>query len=82
MQYARIEVRKEVFEARDKSVQLESIFGDVYAPKSKIIVEGERTPELATNTFIQILVPCWVFWNKNLNPCQLATGFIEQINRA
>ena len=80
MQYARIEVRKEVFEAREKSVQLETIFGVVYAPKSKIIVESERTPELATNSFIQILVPCWVFWNKNLNPRQLTAGFIEQIN--
>lgn len=82
MQYARIEVEESVFNAREKSVALETNFGTVYAPKSKIIIEGERKPHLATNKFIQCLVPCWVFWNKCLNPCQLTTGFIEQINRA
>jgi len=80
MQYARIEVEKRVFDAREKSVELETLFGKVYAPKSKIIVEGERKPAMATNTFVQMLVPCWVFWNKDLNPTQLLTGFIEQIN--
>ena len=81
MQYARIEVEKSIFDAREKSVALETIYGMVYAPKSKIIVEGERKPHMATNTFVQILVPCWVFWNKDLNPCQLTTGFIEQIRK-
>lgn len=80
-QFARIEVDKRVYEAREKSVALETIYGTVYAPKSKIIVEGERKPEMATNTFVQILVPCWVFWNKDLNPIHLTTGFIEQITR-
>lgn len=81
MDYARVEVDKRVFEAREKSVALETIYGTVYAPKSKIIVEGERKPHMATNTFVQMLVPCWVFWNKDLNPCQLTTGFIEQIKK-
>lgn len=81
MDYARVEVDKRVFDAREKSVALETIFGTVYAPKSKIIVEGERRPYLATNTFVQMLVPCWVFWNRDLNPCQLTTGFIEQIKK-
>ena len=81
MDYARIEVDKRVFDAREKSVALETVFGTVYAPKSKIIVERERKPHLATNIFVQMLVPCWVFWNKDLNPCQLTTGFIEQIRK-
>ena len=80
MQFARFEVDKEIFNAREKSVQLDGAFGDVYAPKSKIIIEGERKPRLATNTFVQFLVPCWVFWNKTYNPAHF-TGFIEQINR-
>lgn len=79
MQYARFEIEKSVFEAREKSVHLDGMFGDVYAPKSKIIVEGERKPDSATNTFIQCLIPCWVFWNKTFNPVQF-TGFVEQIN--
>ncbi len=81
MRYARIKVEKSIYEAREKSVELETFHGTVFAPKSKIIVEGERKPCLASNTFVQILVPCWVFWNKDLNPCQLTTGYIEQINR-
>lgn len=81
MQYARIEVEESIYDAREKSVALETKFGTVYAPKSKIIVEGERKPHLASNKFVQCLVPCWVFWNKDLNPCQLTTGFIEQIRK-
>lgn len=81
MRYARIEVEKSLYDSREKSVLLETAFGTVYAPKSRIIIEGERKPELATNSFVQILVPSWVFWNKCLNPCQLLTGFIEEINQ-
>lgn len=81
MRYVRVEVEKGVYEAREKSVCLDTIFGPVYAPKSRCIVEGERQPEKATNTFVQMLVPCWVFWNKGLNPCQLVTGYIEQVNQ-
>lgn len=55
MQYARIEVDKRVFDAREKSVALETIHGTVYAPKSKIIVEDEYKPHMATNTFVQML---------------------------
>lgn len=80
MYYARFEVDQRVFEAREKSVHLEGIFGDLYVPKSKIIVESERTPDMATNTFIQFLVPSWLFWNKTFNPVQF-TGFIEQIRK-
>ena len=80
MQYARFEIDKAVFDAREKSVHMDGAFGDVYAPKSKIIVEGERKPHMATNTFVQFIVPCWVFWNKTFNPCQF-TGFIEQFNK-
>ena len=52
MQYARIEVDKRVFDAREKSVALETLHGTVYAPKSKIIVESEYKPHMATNTFV------------------------------
>ena len=80
MKYARFEIERSVFDAREKSVHLDGAFGDVYAPKSQIIVEGERKPDMATNTFVQALVPCWVFWNKTYNPVHF-TGYIEQINR-
>lgn len=78
MQYARFEIPKSIFDARESSVHLDGHFGDVYAPKSKIIVEGERKPHMASNTFVQFLVPCWVFWNKTLNPVTF-DGFIEQV---
>jgi hypothetical protein len=87
MKYARIDVQKEVFEAREKSVPLEMIFGGIdgcnimYAPKSRIIVECEYKPHRATNTFIRMLVPCWVFSSKGLNPSQVATGYIECVDR-
>ena len=81
MRYARIEIEERVYNSRLRSVPLVTIFGTVYAPNSKIIVEGKRKPERSTSTFLQVLVPCWVFWNKCLNPCQLETGFIEQIER-
>ena len=87
MKYARIDVQKEVFEAREKSVPLEMIFRGIngnnilYAPKSRIIVEGEYKPHRATNTFVRMLVPCWVFASKGLNPSQVATGFIECVDR-
>lgn len=71
--YARIEIAKDVYAAREKSVELVTIFGNVFAPKSKIIVESE------SNNTITILVPCWVFWNNDLNPCHMVKGFIEQI---
>ena len=80
MQYARIEVDKRVFEAREKSVALDGAYGTVYAPKSRIIVEGERKADMSTNTMVQMLVPCWVFWNKTMNPIYI-TGYIEQINK-
>lgn len=80
MRYVRLEVEKTVFDAREKSVALDGPFGAVYAPKSKIIVEAERKPAMATNTFVQILVPLWVFANKTINPIYI-TGYIEQINR-
>ena len=73
MQYARVIVEKKAFEMRKKSVLLETIFGNVYAPMSKVAVEG------VGKQWAQILVPCWVFWNKGLNPCQLVNGFVEQV---
>jgi len=73
--YAIIEIAKDVYAAREKSVELVTIFGSVYAPKSKIIVEGETANNLT------ILVPCWIFWNKELNPCHMVKGFIEQIKK-
>lgn len=71
--YARIEVAKETFAAREKSVKLDTIFGSVYAPKSKISIERETEDNLI------IVVPCWVFWNKELNPCQMVSGFLGQV---
>lgn len=88
MLYAKIRIDEEVFNAREKSVPLEMIFRTntgsdiIYAPKSKIIVLGEEDrPEWQTNRFFHILVPCWVFWNKGLNPCQIACGYIDTVKR-
>lgn len=52
-------------ETREKSIKLVTIFGNVYAPKSVIKVTGDI-----------ITVPMWVFDKKELNPCQMVTGFI------
>lgn len=87
MKYARIDIQKEVFDARGKSVPLEMVFRGVngsdilYAPKSKIIVEDEYKPRRATNIFVRMLVPCWIFNSKGFNPSQVATGFIECVDK-
>ena len=51
-------------EIRERSIKLVTIFGVVYAPRSKTEVNGNVA-----------LVPEWVFINAGLNPCQMVTGF-------
>lgn len=85
MKYARIRVTEDHYNSREKSLYLETIFGNVYAPKSKIIVENiegdKETPVGIDKTHLMtILVPCWVFWNANLNPVQLEHGFVEIVD--
>lgn len=55
-------------EMREKSICLHTIFGDVYAPISKIKIDDNK-----------ITVPYWIFTKANLNPCQMVTGFIGTI---
>lgn len=86
MKYARIYITEDHFNAKERSVYLETIFGNVYAPKSKIVVENVngdiQTPVGIDKTHLMtVLVPCWVFWNKGLNPVQLVHGYIELIDR-
>lgn len=69
MLYARMETSKTVFEAREKSVPLNGMFGTVYAPKSKLI-EVEEVSVGAKEPHISFLVPYWVFWKNDCNPCQ------------
>lgn len=76
MRYARIEIANSVYDTDDKAVVLETIFGDVTVPKSKIILERERKET------VQILVPSHVFWDQGFNPCQMVKGFIEDFDRA
>lgn len=76
MRFARIEVSNSVYDADDKAVVLETIFGDVTVPKAKIILERERKET------VQILVPSHVFWDHGLSPCQMVKGFIEDFDRA
>lgn len=52
---------------REKSIELRTIFGGVYAPKSVIKRAGDM-----------IEVPFWVFTNKGKNPCQMVTGYIGE----
>ena len=59
-----IELTTNNHEMREKSICLYTIFGNVYAPKSKT--------EIADGVAI---VPFWVFTNAGLNPCQMVTGF-------
>lgn len=77
MQYARMQVSKTVFDAREKSVALQGIFGTVYAPKSRII-GVEEVDAGAVVPHVEFLVPCWVFWKNDANPCQF-DDFIEQV---
>lgn len=83
--YARIRINEEDFNRREKSIELDCIFGKVFAPKSKIIIEHIQEDivyeGIGTDVSHQmtILVPCWVFWKNQMNPCQLCTGYVEQI---
>lgn len=86
--YVRARITKEQFDRREKSVELRTIYGNVFAPKSKMIVESvEPVKELKIGDEVYldktqsmvVLIPSWVFWKNNLNPCQLETGYIEQI---
>jgi hypothetical protein len=62
---AKIKLVADNHEWREKSLKLVTIFGDVYAPLSKITVVNDIA-----------IVPNWVFTNKGLNPCQMVNGFI------
>ena len=78
MKYARMEVSKTVYTAREKSVPLMGIFGDVYAPKSQLkqveeIDVGAKVPH------VSFLVPYWVFYNKDANPCQF-DAYVETVD--
>lgn len=85
MMYAKIDVLEEVYNAREKSVPLQMIFKGtncesiLYAPKSRIKVIDSYIPPMATNKFITILVPMWIFTKNGFNPCQVATGFRETV---
>lgn len=75
--YARMKVSKTIFDYREKSVALEGIFGTVYAPKSKM--KGIRQVESgAIVPHIEFLVPLWVFWKNDMNPCQF-DEYVEQV---
>ena len=63
---ARIKLTSINHEWRAKSLKLHTIFGDVYAPLSKITVVNSVA-----------IVPDWIFANKGLNPCQMVNGFIR-----
>lgn len=53
-------------EWKEKSLKLKTIFGDVYAPLSKITVINDTA-----------IVPDWIFAKKGLNPCQMIEGFMR-----
>lgn len=79
--YAKIAVPESLLNEREKSIKLQTIFGSVYAPKSKIIVLEIKSTFKAvanneqTGTAI-IVVPFWVFTSKGLNPCQMVHGYL------
>lgn len=80
MQYARFEISKPLFDKREKSVALlEDHGGTVYAPKSKIIVEGEVNVG-AVVPHIIFLVPSWVFYKNDYKPWDFSGfGYIEMV---
>ena len=78
MYYARMRVSKTIYDAREKSVPLMGAFGTVYAPKSKMR-DIKEVDVGAVIPHMEFLVPSWVFWKKDMNPCQFAE-YIEQIN--
>ena len=86
MTYARFEVDKDRFNALEKSVpiQVVSKYGHetwVYAPKSRMIVEAERTMPMTNNqVMVQILIPYWVFKKNSCFPSD-GTGYIESVER-
>lgn len=77
MYYARMKVSKTVFDAREKSVHLEGIFGSIYLPKSKLL-DVKEVESGAVVPHVEFLAPCWVFSNKDFNPCQF-DEYIEHV---
>lgn len=87
MMYARLEIEKNQFELREKSVPVcvlarYSNHDDtlIYAPKSKIIVEEEYNDDICTSKMIRILVPTWVFRKSGVYASD-ACGFVEIIEK-
>lgn len=66
---AKIKLTDRNHEWKRKSLKLRTIFGDVYAPLSKVTVINNVA-----------IVPDWIFANKGLNPCQMVDGFIRKEN--
>ena len=78
MLYARMNVSKNIFDAREKSVGLDGMYGTLYAPKSKMkdIVEVDSG---AIIPHIEFLVPLWVFYKNDMKPCQF-DEYVETVN--
>ena len=62
---AEIKLSAKNHEFRNKSLKLVTIYGDVFAPLSKITIIDKNT----------VLVPEWIFVNAGLNPCQMVNGY-------
>jgi hypothetical protein len=67
MKQTKIMLNEKNHTIREKSIELITIFGSVFAPISKCSVD--------TETGI-ITVPVWVFHKAHLNPCQMVSGYI------
>lgn len=52
-------------EIREKSIKLNTIYGAIYAPKSRCKIEGDI-----------LEVPAWVFAKGGLNPIYIVSGLI------
>ena len=78
--YAVIDIDEAKLYERENSIELITIFGSVYAPKSKVLVQEIRSTFKAVSNgehtgTATVIVPSWVFTNKGLNPCQMVKGY-------
>ena len=70
MKYAIIKLDDQNHEIMEKSIKLRTIFGNVYAPKSRTEIREGRA-----------YVPEWVFLEAALNPCQMITGYEGMVSK-
>ena len=75
--YARIAIKAADYNKREKSVEIRTDYGSIFAPKSQCIIECANEPMTYEEPRMILLVPDWVFWNKGTNAVY-AHGYVPE----